>query len=452
METDPALKVPEAVAVASVHFSEAHFGTLRKGRPSVELEWRDICFSVQDATGQKKQVLQELCGKAVPGTCTAIMGASGAGKTSLLNVLASRIVDGRANCTVSGQTKLNGHIVSPVDYAKRVAYVMQDDALLATATVREALTFSAKLRLPTSIPMAEKEAQVERMIEMLGLTECADTVVGNELIKGISGGERKRTAIGIELITSPDILFLDEPTSGLDSYAAYNVVQLLRQLARSGCTVLTTIHQPSSEVFFLFDNVTLLLGGGRLIYDAATKDLVAHLAENGFPCPQNYNPADFVMFLMQTKGAELDSLVSTWKARSKELMIESLAPQGDAKQMMADGDIGRASFCEQLLILAKRELQKTLRDKETMGARMGMTIGLGVITGGIFWQAGDQNGVTYDLQSHFGALFQTGIGAMFGNAQPLILTFPIERPVFMREYATGSCKSRRQTCTCSTHH
>ena len=425
MEKEPALNASKLV-------------NLREGRPSVHLEWNDICFSVKDAKGEKKEILQNLSGKAAPGSLTAIMGASGAGKTSLLNVLASRISDGRANCSVSGSTKLNGAEVKPVDYAKRVAYVMQDDALLATATVREALTFSAKLRLPASVSVDQKLEHVEQMIEMLGLSDCADTMIGNELIKGVSGGERKRTAIGIELITSPDIIFLDEPTSGLDSYAAYNVVQLLQQLARSGCTVLSTIHQPSSEVFFLFDNITLLLGGGRLIYDADTAGLTAYLAENGFPCPENYNPADHVMFMMQTKGKQLNDLVTAWTVRAKDASLESGAAKQQDQGTGTSTSGGQAGFCEQLLILATRELQKTLRDKETMGARMGMTIGLGVITGGIFWQTGDQNKATYDLQSHFGALFQTSIGAMFGNAQPLILTFPIERPVFMREYATGS--------------
>lgn len=413
-------------------------GELRKGRPPVRLEWESINFSVKDAKGQQKSILTGLSGRAPPGSLTAIMGASGSGKTSLLNILSSRITDGRAKCAVSGTTRLNGKEVKPVDYAKRVAYVMQDDALLATATVREALSFSARLRLPRSLRVAEKWQLVERMIEMLGLDECANTLVGSELIKGISGGERKRTAIAIELITSPDIIFLDEPTSGLDSYAAYNVVQLLQQLSNSGCTVLSTIHQPSSEVFFLFDNVTLLLVGGKLIYDAESRGLVSHLASNGFPCPENYNPADFVMFLMQTKGAQLDGLVSTWAARSKELVAESPAGGQDTQGTNGAATGGRTSCCEQLLVLAKREMQKVLRDKATMGARMGMTIGLGVVTGGIFWQIGDQTADTYDLNSHFGAIFQTSIGAMFGNAQPLILTFPLERPVFMREYATGS--------------
>ena len=193
-------------------------------------------FTVTDAKGEKKVVLQDVAGRASPGTCTAIMGASGAGKTSLLNVLAARIVDGRANCEVSATTKLNGAPLAPSGYSKRVAYVMQDDALLATATVREALTFSARLRLPSSIPLDQKLALVENMIQLLDLESCADTIIGSDLLKGVSGGEKKRTAIGVELITSPDLIFLDEPTSGLDAYAAYNVVQLLQQLARGGCT------------------------------------------------------------------------------------------------------------------------------------------------------------------------------------------------------------------------
>ena len=205
----------QAVMGSARLYRAADFASLRKeGRTPVQLEWSDITLTVPDGSGGSKVVLQQLSGVARPGTCTAIMGASGAGKTSLLNVLAARIADGRAGCTVKGVTKLNGTEAAPTSYAKRVAYVMQDDALMGTSTVREALTFSARLRLASSIPLAEKLQLVESMIKMLGLESCADTLIGNELIQGVSGGERKRTAIGIELITSPDIIFLDEPTSG----------------------------------------------------------------------------------------------------------------------------------------------------------------------------------------------------------------------------------------------
>ncbi len=168
----------------------------------------------------------------------------------------------------------------------------------AYQTPREALRFSAKMRLPASVTVAERAALVEFVIDTLGLGACADTRIGSYKVTGISGGERKRTAIGIELISSPRILFLDEPTSGLDSYAAWNVVNVLTELSNRGCTVIATIHQPSSEVFSLFQN-TCLIAKGRTVFNAATRGLQPFFAKLGHVCPEHYNPADFVMFIMQ---------------------------------------------------------------------------------------------------------------------------------------------------------
>ena len=128
-------------------------------------------------------------------------------------------------------------------------------------------------------------------------------MIGNAMIKGISGGQRKRTSVGIEIITNPSVLFLDEPTSGLDSFAAYNLVTLLNEFAKTNCTVLCTIHQPSSEVFFMFDTA-IFLCEGRILYHGPIKHIAAHFEKAGYSCPNNYNPADYVMFLSQTESVE----------------------------------------------------------------------------------------------------------------------------------------------------
>ena len=217
-------------------------------------------------SGKDKAVLWNCSGESRPGQLRAIMGPSGAGKSSLLNVLAGRVPQSVKH-QVSGFIKSNGEVINPFNFASTIAYVMQDDALFSFTTPREALMFSANLRLPQSTPVSEKSEVVENMISALGLSKCADGRIGSALSKGISGGERKRCSIGIELVTRPSIIFLDEPTSGLDSFAAYNVVRILRNLSRAGggTTVLCTIHQPSSEVFNVFDVLTLL-GGGSTNY------------------------------------------------------------------------------------------------------------------------------------------------------------------------------------------
>jgi ABC-type multidrug transport system ATPase subunit len=219
------------------------------------LVWSDVGFSVGD-----KQILQSCTGQCRPGTLTAIVGPSGAGKTTLLNVLA-----GRLPATHGGVT-LGSTDISRSDCAREIAYVTQEDSLFAHTTPREAMAFSARLRLPRHMADAEKLLRAEKMVELLGLQSCADTYVGSEMHRGISGGEKKRTSIGVELVTNPMLLLLDEPTSGLDSFAAVTVVRSLKALAQSGCGVLCTIHQPSSEVFALFDHV-LLMGAGTQMYN-----------------------------------------------------------------------------------------------------------------------------------------------------------------------------------------
>ena len=143
------------------------------------------------------------------------------------------------------------------------AYVMQDDILFSTFTCEEALKFAAKLRMNGS--RAEVSERVDKIIKELGLIKCRKTLIGGGLVKGLSGGERKRTSIGVELITDPSIIFLDEPTSGLDSFTAKRIVKMLDDLAGQGKAVISTIHQPSSDTFNEFDKL-LLLAEGNIIY------------------------------------------------------------------------------------------------------------------------------------------------------------------------------------------
>ena len=226
---------------------------------------------------------------------TAIMGPSGAGKTSLLNILSGR-ASSRGRLEIEADIRLNNYSVDPtrVDVRKQIAFVAQDDSLQITATPREAIRFSAKLRLPRSTTADELDHITEIMLEELGLMKCADTIVGGALIKGISGGERKRTSVGVELVTKPALVFLDEPTSGLDSYSAVQLCQVLKKVANAGSSVLFTIHQPSSEIFNSFDQL-ILLNKGRVMYQGLVSDVPAYFQERGHGAPNNYNPADWIM-------------------------------------------------------------------------------------------------------------------------------------------------------------
>jgi ABC-type multidrug transport system ATPase subunit len=274
------------------------------------LEWSDISMSIipkRNSDEPPKMVLDHVWGQARPGETTAIMGASGAGKTSLFHVLAGRLVSNK-NVLIEGTVRLGGTPIDPSqrNIQKQFAFVAQQDSLNKTSTVRESFLFSAKLRLPRRATTATTEASknsektddtehqmlVSTLLEDLGLTSSADTLVSK-----LSGGERRRTSIGVELISNPKIIFLDEPTSGLDSTSARQVLELLEKVAKlrgSKSIVLFTVHQPSSQVFGTFDRL-LLLHRGRLMYQGIGREISDNFESRQYPIPNKYNPADWIL-------------------------------------------------------------------------------------------------------------------------------------------------------------
>ncbi|XP_031259602.1 ABC transporter G family member 13-like [Pistacia vera] len=250
------------------------------------LVWEDLTVVLPNfGDGPTRRLLNELTGYAEPGRIMAIMGPSGSGKSTLLDALAGRL---SGNVVMTGNVLLNG---KKRELECGGAYVTQENILLGTLTVRETITYSAHLRLPSTLTKEEITAIVEGTIMEMGLPDCADRVIGNWHLRGISGGEKKRLSIALEILTRPQLLFLDEPTSGLDSASAFFVVKILKNLAHDGRTVISAIHQPSSEVFALFDDL-FLLSGGETIYFGEAKMASKFFAEAGFPCPTRRNPSD----------------------------------------------------------------------------------------------------------------------------------------------------------------
>lgn len=240
---------------------------------------------------EEKEILHGLSGVFQPGHFSAIMGASGAGKTSLLNAVAGNL-DGYSGATVSGEVLVNGVHVPAKMMRKLSGFVFQDDVILDTMTVREAVAMSALLRLPNEVNVEDKMIRVDEAISILHLDKAKNTQVGSPHKKGISGGERKRTSVAMEMVTNPSILFLDEPTSGLDTFTAYSVIYTLTQLAKSGRTLIATIHQPSSDIYHLFDDL-LLLSGGNVLYNGNAARCIDYFANLGYQCPKFTNPADY---------------------------------------------------------------------------------------------------------------------------------------------------------------
>ncbi|MQL72182.1 hypothetical protein Taro_004566, partial [Colocasia esculenta] len=278
------------------------------GDVSARLTWRDLTVMVTLAKGKTQKVLDGLTGYAEPGGLTALMGPSGSGKSTLLDALAGRLA---TNAFHSGTILVNGR-KTKLSFGS-AAYVTQDDNLIGTLTVRETISYSARLRLPEKMPWAEKKDLVEGTINEMGLQECADTVIGNWHLRGISGGEKRRVSIALEILTRPRLLFLDEPTSGLDSASAFFVTQTLRSLSRDGRTVIASIHQPSSEVFQLFDRL-YLLSSGRAVYFGGIPEACEFFAQAGFRCPPRRNPSDH---FLRCINSDFDKVKATLRGSIK---------------------------------------------------------------------------------------------------------------------------------------
>lgn len=243
----------------------------------------------------EKQLLSDVQGFVRPGKLTALMGASGAGKTTLLNTLAQRINFG----VVTGEFLVDGRPL-PKSFQRATGFAEQMDVHEATATIREALRFSALLRQPKEIPVEEKYEYCERIIDLLEMRNIAGATIG-QIGDGLNQEQRKRLTIGVELASKPELLlFLDEPTSGLDSAAAFNIIRFLRKLADSGQALLVTIHQPSSVLFEQFDELLLLKSGGRVVYHGSlgkdSRHLIDYFEKNGAKkCPPKANPAEYML-------------------------------------------------------------------------------------------------------------------------------------------------------------
>uniref|UniRef100_A0AAX7UCR8 ABC transporter domain-containing protein n=1 Tax=Astatotilapia calliptera TaxID=8154 RepID=A0AAX7UCR8_ASTCA len=261
---------------ATVSFHNIHYKVKQGGG----------CFCRKKAT--TKDILIDLNGIMKPGL-NAIMGATGSGKSSFLDVLAAR----KDPAGLSGEVLIDG-APQPPNFKCLSGYVVQDDVVMGTLTVRENFTFSAALRLPSSISHKEKKQKVDRLIKELGLGRVADSKVGTQLIRGISGGERKRTNIGMELIIDPPVLFLDEPTTGLDASTANSVLLLLKRMANNGRTIILSIHQPRYTIYRLFDSLTLLVNGHQ-VYHGPARSALEYFSGIGYTCEPHNNPADFFL-------------------------------------------------------------------------------------------------------------------------------------------------------------
>ena len=309
----------------------------------------------------------------------------------------------------------------------------------------------SKMKLPPDVNRAER---VQDLIDSLKLNKWAETKIGGPLLKGVSGGERKRTSIGVELITNPNLIFLDEPTTGLDSYTATNVMEVLKDLAFSGRTVISTIHQPNSEIFEMFDQLMLMVNG-HIIYLNEARKSVAYFKQIGYPCPSLTNPADFFMTIMSIESygdvignnEEAVSKTRSLVEQSYKEKIEFFSTKYEQSELRCDheyshpeaanlsqADEFRTNFFVQLFLLFKRSILNVLRIPLSSYAKV-ITYAVCAILA--ILDFGQMGNVCPSIQNRNGVLFFATLTIITSGVRGVILLFPEERSVFLREQASG---------------
>ncbi|KAJ5835346.1 hypothetical protein N7447_001372 [Penicillium robsamsonii] len=367
--------------------------------------WKDLDYHVP-FHGEKKQLLNKVFGFVQPGNLVALMGASGAGKTTLLDVLAQRKDSGE----IYGSVLIDGRPVG-ISFQRTTGYCEQMDVHLETATVKEALDFSAVLRQPSTVSHEEKIAYVEHIIDLLELRDISEALIGVPGA-GLSIEQRKRVTLGVELVAKPTLLFLDEPTSGLDGQSAFNIVRFLRKLVDGGQAVLCTIHQPSAVLFDAFDGLLLLAKGGKMTYFGETgKDstkILDYFTRNGAPCPPDANPAEHIIDVVQGGGTtDKKDWVEIWsQSEERKQALSQLDALNESSKNVSDYVEDTADYATshwfQFKTVSKRLSIHIWRSPDYMWNKIILHIFAALFSGFTFWKIG--NG-TFDLQLRLFAIF-----------------------------------------------
>ncbi len=343
---------------------------------ALELETRKYSLSINGhkMETEVKTLLKDVSAEFRHSSLSIVMGGSGAGKSTLLSVLCGRPlrIGTLSKLSHSGRVLFNGAVVKNISTI--CSFVGQsDDHLLPALTCRETLLFAAKLRLPPAWSLDEKIQRADQILITLGLKHCADTIVGTELVKGLSGGEKRRLSIGLQMITDPSILVIDEPTSGLDAFTAQHIMLTLKKIARTGRTIICTIHQPRSDIFLMFDSILLLARGGRVAYSGPCVEIIPYFFQIGYSLPKFFNPADFILDITsvdfrsrlaeEKSMAQLNEIAQHWQSvQEKKVLEESSGGELDLTMGVKDSSARpKLPFLRALVLLTHRCFLNSIR-------------------------------------------------------------------------------------------
>ncbi|KAI3719930.1 hypothetical protein L6452_20836 [Arctium lappa] len=437
---------------------------LRESLRPITLKFEDLAYTINLQSGEDhcftsseskrtRTLLNGVSGVVRPGELLAMLGPSGSGKTTLLTALGGRLPG-----KTSGSITYSGQPFSS-SVKRKIGFITQDDVLYPHLTVLETLTYAALLRLPKNLTLEEKVEQAELIIVELGLSKCRNSIVGGPLIRGVSGGERKRVSIGQEMLVNPSLLLLDEPTSGLDSTTALRLMATLKGLARGGRSVVTTIHQPSSRLYWMFDKV-VVLSDGCPIYSGQAGRVMEYLASIGYvPGFNLMNPADFLLDLAngvapstnpddhqqfnqgisEDRNSVKQFLISSYKKTLHPIIKDDIhrnihdttcAIRGPKSSRCCD-NIWTTSWWTQFKVLFKRGLRER-RHESYSGLRIFQVMSVSILSGLLWWHSD-----TSHLQDQVGLLFFFSIFWGFYPLSNAIFTFPQERPMLTRERSSA---------------
>ncbi|XP_077235610.1 ABC transporter G family member 22-like [Tasmannia lanceolata] len=435
----------------SLKFQDLKYKVVVKGRKSSETE---------------KYIVNGVTGSVHPGEVLALMGPSGGGKTTLLNLLSGRV----NNNNTSGYITYNDQSYSKL-LRQRIGFVLQDDIVFPHLTVKETLTYAALLRLPNKLTKQQKEERAMDIISELGLGRCQDTIIGGAFVRGISGGERKRVCIGNEILLNPSLLFLDEPTSGLDSTTALRIIEILHDIAKAGKTVVTTIHQPSSRLFNKFDKL-ILMGKGSCLYFGKASEAMLYFSSIGCSPLIAMNPAEFLIDLangnindksipseledkvsLVTQEFQIEErrsspvdvyeyLVGAYETKVADIEKEKLLKpvvvedKWDVLGMSNSREWG-PSWWEQYSILFWRGLKERRHDYLSC-VRVTQVILTAIIVGLLWWKSDASSNIK--LQDQARLLFFISVFWGFFPVFTAIFTFPQERAMLAKERSVAMYK------------
>eukprot|EP00252_Welwitschia_mirabilis_P000940 TRINITY_DN10929_c0_g1_i1.p1 TRINITY_DN10929_c0_g1~~TRINITY_DN10929_c0_g1_i1.p1 ORF type:complete len:1465 (-),score=160.32 TRINITY_DN10929_c0_g1_i1:229-4623(-) len=400
---------------------------------------------MQGVEESRLRLLTDVSGSFRPGVLTALMGVSGAGKTTLMDVLAGRKTGGY----IEGSISISGFPKNQETFARVSGYCEQNDIHSPFVTVYESLVYSAWLRLSPEVDKPSRMKFVEEVMELVELSPLRDALVGMPGVDGLSTEQRKRLTIAVELVANPSIIFMDEPTSGLDARAAAIVMRTVRNTVNTGRTVVCTIHQPSIDIFEAFDELLLMKRGGRVIYTGPLGRLSHKLIEYFEAIPgvpritDGYNPATWALEVtsvavednLGVDFADMYSQSALFK-QNDALIKELSVPAPDAKDLSFPTKFAQP-FWVQCLACLQKQTWSYWKNPQYVVVRFFYTTLVALVFGSIFWNLGKKREKQQDLVNLMGSMYCAVLFLGVSNsssAQPVVA---VERTVFYREKAAG---------------